>query len=224
MDMSVMAPMRKPRRMPFFTQALTRQPDGDFSSGSAARASPAFNASLNDWKSAKCAGRYFAGGWSKSCSMSCSICCCGMHLPQEADGFEYAADFFQVFDFGRHEREAPDRLEQAHFGHSGFGGAGIGFDEIHFHEREIFFLQVAGAGEVAVQAGVNQRGHFFWNFVGYYGNYAVSAEGNYGESDGVVTGEDGEACGGLAGDCGDLADVAGGFFYAGDIFDSCESC
>ncbi len=25
-------------------------------------------------------------------------------------------------------------------------------------------------------------------------------------------------------DCGDLADVAGGFFYAGDIFDFCETC
>src|SRR5271154_3898336 len=133
MDMSVTAPMRNPSRMPFFTQALTRQPDGDFSSGSAARTSPAFRASLNDWNSARCRGRYLAGGWSKICSMSCSICCCSMHLPHESDGFENVPDFFQVFDFRRHERETPDGLEQAHFGHGGFGGAGIGFDEIHFH-------------------------------------------------------------------------------------------
>src|SRR5271156_70267 len=133
MDMSVMAPMRKPRRMPFFTQPLTRQPDGDFSSGSAARTSPAFSASLNDWKSARCAGRYFSGGWSKICSMSCSICCCSMHLPQESNGFEYAANFLQIFCFGSDERETPDRFEQAHFGHGGFGRAGIRFDEIHLH-------------------------------------------------------------------------------------------
>src|SRR5271156_2931856 len=133
MDMSVITPMRNPRRMPFFTQALTRQPDDDCSSGSAARTSPAFSASLKDWNSAKCRGRYLAGGWSKICSMSCSICCCSMHLPHEADGFEYVADFFEIVDSWRHEWEPPHWLEQAHFGHGGFGGAGIGFDEIHFH-------------------------------------------------------------------------------------------
>ena len=119
--MSVMTPMRNPRRMPFFTQLLTRQPEGSFSSGSAARTSPAFSASLKDWKSAACAGRYFSGGWSKSCSMSCSICSCSMHLPQEASGFEHATDFLQTFCFGSYERETPDWFEQAHFGHGGFG-------------------------------------------------------------------------------------------------------
>ena len=37
MDMSMTAPMRKPSRIPFFTQALTRQPVGEAASGSAAR-------------------------------------------------------------------------------------------------------------------------------------------------------------------------------------------
>src|SRR5580704_8171706 len=151
-DMSVMAPMRNPRRMPFFTQALTRQPDDDFSSGSAARTSPEFSASLKDWNSARCAGRYLAGGSSKSCS----ICCCSMRLPHEADGFEYVADFFEIFGSWRHQRETPDRLEQAHLGHGGFGGAGIGFDEVHFHQRQICFLEFASAREIAFEAGVDQ--------------------------------------------------------------------
>src|ERR1700693_1204919 len=112
-----------------------------------------------------------------------------MHLPHEADGLEYAADFFQVFDFRRHERKSPDRLEQGHFGHCSFYGGGVRFDEIYFHEWEICFLQLASGREIAVEAGVNQGGRFRGNFVGYYGNYAVSAEGNHGESDGVVAGE-----------------------------------
>src|ERR1700691_4448051 len=215
MDMSAMAPMRKPSRMPFFTQALTRHPEGDFSSGWAARSSPAFSASLKDWNSAVCAGRYFAGG----CSNSCLIFCPSMHLPQQADGFKHSADFFEIFDFGRHERKTPDGLKQAHFSHRGFGWAGIGFDEIDFHEREIDFLQFAGADEIIVEAGVDQGGHFFWNFVGCYGNDAVSAQGDDGQRDGVVAREDRETFGGLAGDCGDLADVAGSFFYAGDVID-----
>ena len=52
-DMSTMAPMRNPSRMPFFTQPFTRQPPGDAASGSAARTVPAFSASLNSWNSAE---------------------------------------------------------------------------------------------------------------------------------------------------------------------------
>ncbi len=51
----------------------------------------------------------------------------------------------------------------------------------------------------------------------------MAAEGDYREGDGVVAGEDGEIVGGLADDCGDLADVAGGFFYADDVFDLREA-
>src|ERR1700691_2196909 len=146
-----------------------------------------------------------------------------MHLPQQADGFQDSADFFEIFGFGLHERETPDGLEEAHFGHRGFNWAGIGFDEIDFHQRQVDFLQFAGAGEIIVEAGLDQRGHFFWNLVGYYGNHAVAAERDYGQRYGVVAGEDGEAFGGLAGDRGDLANVAGGFFHAGDVFDLREA-
>ena len=44
MDMSTTAPMRNPSRMPFFTQAFTRQPLCADASGSAARIAPAFSA------------------------------------------------------------------------------------------------------------------------------------------------------------------------------------
>ena len=50
--MFTMEPMRKPRRIPFFTQALVRQPVGEAGSGSAARIVPRFRDSLNDVKSA----------------------------------------------------------------------------------------------------------------------------------------------------------------------------
>ena len=48
------APMRKPSRIPFFTQAFTRQPVCAEASGSAARICPAFRACLNRAKSSKC--------------------------------------------------------------------------------------------------------------------------------------------------------------------------
>ena len=53
-ERSTIAPMRKPSRTPFFTQALTRQPEGCAESGSAARIAPAFSASLKRWNSEKC--------------------------------------------------------------------------------------------------------------------------------------------------------------------------
>jgi hypothetical protein len=45
--MSMMTPIRKPSRIPFFTQALVRQPPCELVSGSAERTSPRFSASLN---------------------------------------------------------------------------------------------------------------------------------------------------------------------------------
>src|SRR5579883_1494507 len=49
-DISTMEPMRKPRRIPFLTQALTRQTVGEEGSGSAARMVPSFKPC---WKEAK---------------------------------------------------------------------------------------------------------------------------------------------------------------------------
>ena len=53
-DMSTIAPMRNPSRMPFFTQVFTRQPLRADASGSAERIAPSFSACLNRSKSAKC--------------------------------------------------------------------------------------------------------------------------------------------------------------------------
>ena len=52
-DISTIEPMRKPSRMPFLTQAFTRQPVFEEASGSAERIAPAFRASLNRSKRPK---------------------------------------------------------------------------------------------------------------------------------------------------------------------------
>src|SRR5258708_14979199 len=64
-DISTMEPRRKPRRIPFLTQALVRQPVGEEESGSAARRSPRFRESLKDEKSVWCSAVYADGGASK---------------------------------------------------------------------------------------------------------------------------------------------------------------
>ena len=144
---------------------------GDFSSGSAARTSPAFSASLNDWKSAAVQREYVSGGWRRAAQFVAAACT----SPEEASGFERPRIFWRFSCFGSDEREAPNWFEQAHFGHGGFDGAGIGFDEIHFHEREILFLKFAGVGEIVFEAGVHEARHFRGNFVGGDGDYAASA-------------------------------------------------
>src|SRR4051794_16572455 len=59
---STIPPMRKPRRIPFFTQLFTRQPDGCDGSGSAARTAPEFRSRRNEEKTARCSSVYFEGG------------------------------------------------------------------------------------------------------------------------------------------------------------------
>src|SRR4051794_6059128 len=57
MDQSTTIDIRNPRRIPFFTQGLTRQPVRADESGSAARISPEFSFCLNAWKSSNaCSG------------------------------------------------------------------------------------------------------------------------------------------------------------------------
>src|SRR5260370_5524216 len=107
MDMSTIAPMRKPRRIPFFTHGLTGQPAGFDASGSAARTCPEFKASLNDWKSAKCCCPNESG----TCAKSSSICSCSMHSPREAQRFERALNSLEVFWLWRDQGQAPDWLE-----------------------------------------------------------------------------------------------------------------
>src|SRR5580765_8566217 len=99
--MSMLTPMRNPSRMPFFTQALTRQPVGLAASGSAARNSPRSIAARKLSKSARWAAVYAAGLLSKSCSISV----CMGHT--ESAGFEHLFDFGLTGGGGRDERQAP---------------------------------------------------------------------------------------------------------------------
>src|SRR6185437_16328139 len=106
---STIAPIRKPSRIPFFTQALTRQPVGAVESGSAARTSPRFSASLNARNNAKCSWVYCAGGASNSCSI-CDGC---MHsLGNQVQRREHAANPRLIFCARRNQRQPPHRLQQ----------------------------------------------------------------------------------------------------------------
>src|ERR1700675_3769992 len=135
--MPTTAPMRNPSRIPFFTQAFTRQPVGELTSGSAARMLPSFSPSLNVWKCRKCSPSYRSGGLSKSDS----ICVCNMLVSHEAQAFEHAADFLLVFRLGGEKREPPHRLQQTHRSHGGLHGNGVRFNEISFHQGQISALQ-----------------------------------------------------------------------------------
>jgi len=53
-DISTVAPMRNPSKIPFFTQAFALHPLFVDASGSAARTSPQFSAALNASNSRKC--------------------------------------------------------------------------------------------------------------------------------------------------------------------------
>src|SRR5260370_7129784 len=111
--MATIAPMQKPRRMPFLTQLFTRQPLGEAVSGSAARMLPSFSPSLNCWNSCRCLSLYRSGGLSKSDS----ICSGNMPLSHEAKTLEHAADFLLVFRTRRTKRKAPYRLHPSHSRH-----------------------------------------------------------------------------------------------------------
>src|SRR5580692_4900795 len=85
MDISTVAPIRKPSKMPFLTQAFTRQPVFADESGSAARISPEFKASLKHWKRSRCCCVYSAGFFSNSCSISAF----SINLLHQAERFEH---------------------------------------------------------------------------------------------------------------------------------------
>src|SRR5438128_1607786 len=68
--MSTMSPKRKPRRMPCFTQTLTRQPVGEEASGSAARTLPSDSSSRKRRKTWRASSR----GGLLPCSKSVVMC------------------------------------------------------------------------------------------------------------------------------------------------------
>src|SRR4051812_33598204 len=106
-DMSTTPPIRNPRRMPFFTQALTRQPVGEDESGSAARILPSLSAILNWPKTSKCCFVYCSGLLSKRSS----ILACNSGAPdrlQQSRGLQNFLDALQALRFGRAHGQAKD--------------------------------------------------------------------------------------------------------------------
>src|ERR1039458_5627274 len=152
--MSTLMPMRKPTRMPFLTQALTRQPVAVAGSGSAARMRPAVSAMRKAAKPPLSSGVYSAGLLSKSRSISARM------VYQESRGFEHALDFGQAGLAGRHHGKAPDGLQEAHQRHRGFHRDGIGLHEVDVHEGQEFRLNRARGGEIVAQAGLRDGRHF----------------------------------------------------------------
>src|ERR1700676_1901847 len=110
MELETMTPNRKPSRIPFFTQALVRQPLCVLLSGSAARTCPRFSASLNSRNILKCSPVYSAGGLSNSSSI-CDGCMDSLDQPQRCQN---TANAFLIFRFGCYKRKPPYRIEQAH--------------------------------------------------------------------------------------------------------------
>src|ERR1039458_1089289 len=104
--MSTLMPMRKPTRMPFLTQALTRQPVAVAGSGSAARLLPSAGAVRNAPKTPLSSGVSSAGLLSKSRSISACM------VYQETRGFEHGLDFGQAGLAGRDHGKPPDRSEE----------------------------------------------------------------------------------------------------------------
>src|SRR6266478_8373989 len=103
MDISTALPMRKPSKIPFFTQALTRQPVSDAGSGSAARTSPRFRAPLKDSKVRRCSSVYCGGGKSNSCSISDG----SIGFLDEAERFQNGMNAPQGTCARRHQGKAP---------------------------------------------------------------------------------------------------------------------
>src|ERR1039457_2642722 len=159
-DMSILMPMRKPTRMPFLTQALTRQPVAAAGSGSAARMRPAVSAMRKAAKTPLSSGVYSAGLLSKSRSISACM------VYHESRGFEHALDFGQVGLAGRHHGKAPDGLQEAHQRHRGFHRNGVGLHEVDVHEGQEFRLNRARGWEIVAQAGLRDGRHFGGDFVG----------------------------------------------------------
>src|SRR5450432_358962 len=100
-DISTTSLIRKPSRIPFFTQAFTRQPVGEDASGSAARCSPRLSAPLNAANNAKCSVVYAVGGVSNSASIRDG----SMSTLDQIYTFQHCADARLIFRFGCNQRQ-----------------------------------------------------------------------------------------------------------------------
>src|ERR1700688_1833104 len=137
----------------------------------------------------------------------------------EIQGFENGANAREVFGFGRNERQAPDRLEQAHFSEGSLYGNGIRFDEVDVHQRKILEMETASFGEIAGERGLYEASHFRGNFVGGDGDQAAATEGDERKRQGVVAREYEEILRNKVEDGAHLRDIAGGFLDSDDVFD-----
>src|ERR1700733_10473023 len=146
-DMSTIEPMRKPSKIPFFTQPFTRHPVFAAGSGSAARTSPRFSASLNSPNRRKCSSLYCAGGSSNSRS----ICDGSMHSLGESQRSEHVAHPRQVFRLRRHQWQPPARSEQAHFRHRRLHRDRVRLHEVDLHQRMESPVNLASTGDVPLQ-------------------------------------------------------------------------
>src|ERR1700741_4755496 len=208
-------PMRKPSRMPFFTQGLARQPDFALGSGSAARISPRFNPCLNSSKSLESASVYSDGGSSNSRSIGER----SMRLLDQTQGFEHRMDASLVFRFRRSQRETPDRLQQPHLRHGGLHGNRIRFDEVDLHQREVPAMELTSCFYVTAQGQVRQAGSRRWNFVRNNGDYPASAESGYGQSDGIIPRKHHKVLRHAIKNRGDLSDVSRRLFDPNNVLD-----
>src|SRR6185295_6212869 len=172
MDISTTAPIRKPSRIPFLTQPLTRQPLLAAVSGSAARIAPVFSASLKRPNNRKCSSVYVSGFSSKSFSISA----CNAHSPvrKQSDTVEHFFDPGEILGLGRTHRQPVHGFEQFHQTHGGLDGNRVRFDEVDFHQREIFALQFACAREIARQTQAREFRHLAGNLVRYDRNDAAA--------------------------------------------------
>src|SRR5262249_30724252 len=117
MLISMITPMRKPSRIPFFTQAFTRHPVGADASGSAARASPEFSAARKRANRRRPSSEYASGARSNRvsiCWASWEASSAGMHAPvgKHSTGAQHIFDLLLIGGAGRDQRQPPDRLQQ----------------------------------------------------------------------------------------------------------------
>src|ERR1700721_3347657 len=110
----------------------------------------------------------------------------------EIEGFEDGANARETFRLRRDKRQAPDCLEQAHFGERGFYGDRIRFHEVDVHQRKILEVEAAGLSKIAGECGSDKAGHFRWNFRSADGDQAATAESNEWKRQGVVAGQNQE--------------------------------
>src|SRR5579871_840874 len=181
-DISTTVPILKPSRMPFLTQMFTRQPAAALASGSAERMAPSFRACLKRANNAKCSSVNLDGFSSNSFSIS--VC---MHAPaQHPARLQNSFDFCPAcFGRSRH-RQAPHGLQQSHHGHGRLHRLGVGFNEVHFHQREPPALILPCAREIACQSKLRKARHLRRDFVCNYVDDSAAPESDERNSYGVV--------------------------------------